>query len=249
MPHLQNLILVACHSVYTGMDYKHPDAASSWLLLDYQQKSQPHSFLQHIQMGVEKAADDPQAALIFSGGKTRPDAGPRAEALGYWMLAESIEWYEQKDVRLRAFTEEHARDSYENLLFSLCRFYELTGHFPLFITVIGYDFKETRFTDIHRAAVGYPAVQFEYLGTPATANDNNNEGQQQQQQHSTPEQGEAKVLEMWEQDMYGCHGDLAAKRRERDPFAWGPVSAERCPPMEELLDWCGPGVFDGMLPW
>ena len=26
-----------------------------------------------------------------------------------------------------AFTEEHARDSYENLLFSLCRFHELTG--------------------------------------------------------------------------------------------------------------------------
>ncbi len=32
---------------------------------------QTHSFVQHIQLGVEQAAADPSALLLFSGGKTR----------------------------------------------------------------------------------------------------------------------------------------------------------------------------------
>lgn len=39
------------------------------------------------------------------------------------------------EVRSRALTEEHARDSFENLLFSVCRFRELTGSYPHNITV------------------------------------------------------------------------------------------------------------------
>jgi hypothetical protein len=38
-------------------------------------------------------------------------------------------------VRWRTLTEEHARDSFENLLFSVCRFRELTGTYPYNITV------------------------------------------------------------------------------------------------------------------
>lgn len=38
-------------------------------------------------------------------------------------------------MRSRALTEEHARDSFENLLFSVCRFRELTGSYPQNITV------------------------------------------------------------------------------------------------------------------
>ncbi len=31
---------------------------------------------------------------------------------------------------VRSAPQEHARDSFENVLFSLCRFHELTGHYP-----------------------------------------------------------------------------------------------------------------------
>ena len=37
----------------------------------------------------------------------------------------------------RALTEEYARDSFENLLFSVCRFRQLTGAYPANITVRG----------------------------------------------------------------------------------------------------------------
>lgn len=35
-PHLRNLVLVACHSVYTGLDFRNSEEQSSWFLLDYQ---------------------------------------------------------------------------------------------------------------------------------------------------------------------------------------------------------------------
>ena len=34
-PHLRNLVLVACHSVYTGLDFHNTEEKSSWFLLDY----------------------------------------------------------------------------------------------------------------------------------------------------------------------------------------------------------------------
>ena len=63
--------------------------------------------------------------------------------------------------------QEHARDSFENLLFSLCRFYELTGHYPDNVLVIGYNFKHERFADLHRAALRWPDQKFTFVGTPA----------------------------------------------------------------------------------
>lgn len=139
-PHLRNLVLVACHSVYTGLDFTTSDDKSSWYLLDYQKvgaaygrfiwlaacswlaagsqqapalgrtqqqrqqlnmqhthvcvvaaltragfvlkqspptyllqdvPGQTNSFVEHIQLGVKEAAADPDALLLFSGGKTR----------------------------------------------------------------------------------------------------------------------------------------------------------------------------------
>lgn len=106
-PHLRNLVLVACHSVYTGLDFKHSEEKSSWYLLDYQKDvhGQTQSFVEHIQLGVKEAAADPESLLLFSGGKTRRDAGPRAEGEGYWLVAEAAQWYGTAGVRERAFTE------------------------------------------------------------------------------------------------------------------------------------------------
>jgi len=56
----------------------------------------------------------------------------------------------------RVISEEFARDSYENFLFSLCRFYEITERYPEKITVIGFGFKERRFIDLHRKAIRFP---------------------------------------------------------------------------------------------
>ena len=64
----------------------------------------------------------------------------------------------------RATTENYALDSFQNLLFSIARFREFTGHYPEHITVVGYDFKRPRFTQLHRAALRWPMEKFTYIG-------------------------------------------------------------------------------------
>jgi hypothetical protein len=82
----------------------------------------------HIQRGVQIAARDQNALLVFSGGQTRSNAGPRSEGLSYWLVGEHFQWWgKATDVRERAVVEEFARDSFENLLFSIARFKEVVG--------------------------------------------------------------------------------------------------------------------------
>lgn len=46
LPDLKNLILVACHAVFVGSDYREAEEQASWLLLDYQ-KVEHYAFLAH----------------------------------------------------------------------------------------------------------------------------------------------------------------------------------------------------------
>lgn len=241
MPQLTSLVLVACHSVYKATDYGHPEDVSSWSLLDYQKKTpgQTHSFVEHIQLGVKQAASDEKTMLLFSGGQTRKEAGPRAESMGYWLVAEANDWFGfRENVRHRAFTEEHSRDSLENIMFSLCRFYELTGAYPEKITVISYEFKEKRFVDVHRKAIKWPRARIAFVGTPTL------------DEKATV--GEEHVRSLFEKDPYGCTGELAKKRKARDPFGNGGYNADRCPAMKPLLDMVrceAPWTQGGSLPW
>jgi hypothetical protein len=73
----------------------------------------------------------------------------------------------------RATSENHALDSYQNLLFSVARFFEYTGRFPRKITVVGYEFKRRRFTELHRHAMRWPAALFVYEGIDGEMMDSN----------------------------------------------------------------------------
>ncbi len=68
---------------------------------------------------------------------------------------------------LRATTENYALDSYQNPVFSIARFYEYTGRWPARITVVGYEMKRRRFTELHRAALHWPLDRFGYVGIDA----------------------------------------------------------------------------------
>ena len=86
---------------------------------------------------------------------------------------------------LRATTEDYALDSYQNLLFSIARFHEYTGHYPRLITVVGYEMKRRRFTELHRAALRWPPARFNYIGIDA-------EGEEA----SKAQEGEVRTLYM-----------------------------------------------------
>ncbi|CAN0928597.1 Uncharacterized protein C57A10.07 [Linum grandiflorum] len=237
---LKNLVMVAGHSVYTSSSCGSSDKEDSWFLEAYQKHpGQASSFVAHIREGVEKLVEDKGSLLLFSGGETRKDAGPRSEAQSYWAVAESNGWFGKEDsAKWRTLTEEHARDSFENLLFSICRFRELTGTYPHNITVVSYDFKEERFTRLHRSAIRFPESRFFYSGTPASPTSKD-----------AAFKGEALVRSQFQEDPYGCRGSLWRKKLGRDPFRRSIPYPNGCPEIGPLFRYCGQTLYPGSLPW
>lgn len=237
---LHNLVMVAGHSVYTSNSCGKIEDESSWYLEPYQKNpGQAATFVEHIKVGVQTAAKDDESLLLFSGGETRKSAGPRSEAQSYWTVAEAEVWFGKKDaVRSRTLTEENARDSFENLLFSICRFRELTGTYPHNITVVSYDFKEERFSQLHRSALRFPENRFSFHGTPAPPA--SIEGAMK---------GEAIARAQFQSDPYGCFGTLHRKRVKRDPFHRIVPYPSGCPELKDLFNYCGPSLYSGVLPW
>ncbi|GER43437.1 Ras-related small GTP-binding family protein [Striga asiatica] len=79
------VVMVAGHSVYTSSRCEKVDEENAWYLQPYQKRlGQAATFVQHIQKGVEIVANDDVALLLFSGGETRKEAGPRSEAQSYY---------------------------------------------------------------------------------------------------------------------------------------------------------------------
>ena len=63
------------------------------------------SFVEHIQLGIREAVKDEHALLLFSGGQTRKYAGPRSEALSYWLVAQSAHWFNHSRIQERTYLE------------------------------------------------------------------------------------------------------------------------------------------------
>lgn len=202
MAKLTHLLLVPGHAVWNLRE--DPTMDSSWFLKPYQ-NTEPRYFLQHIQAGVERAAADDSALLIFAGGPTEEDAGPLSEALGYHAIADWFVWWGYKEVRQRTFLEEYSLDSFQNLEFSLHRFRQITGDWPERITVFGWGFKCRRIAELHRSALGWERP-FEYVAVNDPAN--------------LPEvmEREARTCAEFQADPRGEASPIADKRRQRDHF-------------------------------
>lgn len=241
-----HLVVVCGHAVTTAESLADVDASdAAWSLLPYQRgQDLPASFVAHVRAGVEVVQRDPDALLVFSGGQTRPTAGPRSEGGAYWAVAEHFAWWgSADDVRPRAVVEEYARDSFENLLFAIGRFKQVTGRYPAKFTVVGYAFKRDRFATLHAPALGIAPAAFKYVGLDPPLGSRFN--------LDAAARGEyAHALRLFSEDPYGCASPLlVAKRLERNPYLRAVPYALSCPELRKLLDWCGPGLFPDPLPW
>lgn len=243
---LDTLVLVAGHAIHVAPDFLDPFVDESWSLLPFQE-GEPRAYVEHIQAGIELATRNPASLLVFSGGQTRADAGPRSEGRSYWRIADHLLGWDP-EVRARATTEEYARDSFENLLFGICRFFEVTARFPANVEVVSWRFKERRF-DLHRAAIRFPAERFGFIGV----NDPDD--------LALAESGERAAIALFTEDPYGVRlappgsppgerrNHLGEKRRERNPFGRRAPYPLSCPDLAPLLAYAGSTLFEGRLPW
>ena len=232
---LRNLVLVAGHAVYVADDFENPLADDSWLLQAFQQ-GEPPFYVEHIRRGVELAAADHQSLLIFSGGQTRREAGPRSEAQSYWMIARHYFWWGGAGVADRATTEEFARDSFDNLLFGLCRFRECVEDYPEKVTVVSWAFKEQRFA-LHRDALSFPEKGFVFEGVNNPAD------------LTAAVRGEERALTLFAADPYGAGEELSRKEEERNPFNRTHPYETSNPALTGLLRHTGREKYTGALPW
>jgi hypothetical protein len=111
--------------------------------------------------------------------------------------------------------------------------------FCTFVTqVVSYDFKDERFVQLHRTALGFPESRFFFSGTPATPT-----------AREAAVKGEAAVRSQFLEDPYGCLGSLHVKRLKRDPFHRSIPYPNGCPELKGLFSYCGPVPYSGHLPW
>ncbi|CAE7478516.1 unnamed protein product [Symbiodinium natans] len=259
------MVMVAGHAVVMADSLEHIlHKESDWFLESYQRgQDLPQALVGHIKAGVEAAALDPKALLIFSGGQTRAAAGPRDEGWSYYRVAEYFDWWgettsrpdlwteaQQRSQRTstylpvaqRTVTEEFALDSFQNVLFSLCRFREVVGHYPDKITVVSFTFKKHRFSELHRGALRFLGARFSYIGIQPPAGSRFD--------LVKAEAGEQEAAKLFQSDPYGCHSQvLVEKRQARNPFQRTTPYLLSCPEIRPLLEWCGPDIFPGSLPW
>ena len=253
---LTNLILVAGHAVYIADDFARPAADESWYLQPFQKGEAPF-YIEHIRKGVELAVAETRSLLVFSGGQTRREAGPRSEALSYWMIANHFHWWWRTNVSLRATTEEYARDSFENLLFGICRFFECAGKPPQEVTVVSWAFKKERF-DLHRQAIQFPPNRFHFVGVndpidltgAKEAETDNAKDPFEKDPYAT-----GKNPHTYTRKGNTVTVNLKSKREERNPMNRTPPYALSYPDLKGLLEYSDtqpyPGTQQnlGQLPW
>jgi len=231
--HPTSLILVAGHAIVRRLDSLESD--EGWFLKHFQ-AGEAKSYIEHVRHGVILASGEPDAILLFAGGQTDSQAGPRSESQGYWLVADHFDWFGHRHVIPRASTEEFSMDSFENLLFGLCRFKELTGSYPENLTVVGWNFKRYRF-EMHRVALHFPLHRFRYEGVgdpPDLATNQHFEGLRRA---------------MFKDDPFGQSEEAARKKRVRNFSCRQHGYHKSCPEITSLLDGQVPTGREIMLPW
>ncbi|KAI0295861.1 hypothetical protein B0F90DRAFT_1637318 [Multifurca ochricompacta] len=240
---LDHLVIVPGHSIWTGSRPEDAEVEESWILASYQKgRRRPSIFRAHISRGSQIAIEDPRALLVFSGGYTSL-LSATSEAESYLRFARVTGLIPPSDSFTRVTTEDAALDSFQNVLFSIARFREITGAYPHRITVVGHDFKRRRFEQLHRLALRWPNLHFTYDGIPLHNEADEREGTA----------GElANAFNPYSTDLYGCHAPLVQKRAGRNFHARTHGYHVGAPELRELLEWCprdGTQIFSGALPW
>ncbi len=209
-PDYRYLVLVPCHGVYVGTERRHAYTPDYWIS---KFRNEGEFYTEHLMAGLKEAAQGQQYMFMPSGGMTMWAAGPVSEGESYWFLADQFNWGTDSSIRNRTFPETFARDSFENLLFSIARYVKLVGEMPKDIIICGWAFKKERYA-IYADALRLRNGQMHYLevNMPIGKEDD----------LKTPRglalAGERNALSELAISPVGNTPAMNAKREARDPF-------------------------------
>jgi len=141
------LLILHCYGVYHKRHFytEHPEQIKIY-------KAQLKKALQLLNAGNYDV-------LIISGGYTKPQV-EKSEARGMLDWSEDLGLVTDKGIIL---LEEYAQDSFENLLFSMCRFFQFFGEFPASIGSCTWKFNIRRF-EIFAQKLALPNFQVVPVG-------------------------------------------------------------------------------------
>lgn len=263
----ESLVIVCCHGIFhpdassSEFPLYSPHDENNWHLADFQKSNldtgkpgEQETFLAHILAGIdvlnsEWSPDVPKKTLlVMSGGPTKPSLTALSEARSYYHAALAQELAQgnhgggrthQLYSRGRILLEEHATDSFQNLLFSILLFRQVTGRYPKSIRVITHAFKARRFLDLHAPAIRWPSERIQVQGIdPVMSGAEREQTIKGEEQHGfTP----------WLDDPLGTDEVLASKRKSR---GWDEQVAERLVEgLEDSVKELVKGIVPKGLPW
>lgn len=216
-----HLIIVPCHSIWRGGNGL-GEQASEWFLQEFQKTGNDHlCFVDHLLRGEQTLLEDAKSIMVISGGKTKEEAGQVSEAESYHKLLR-CHWDRsrnnaRKALDERIFIEPYARDSFENVIFLICKFHEVCRTYPVYVTISGFQFKQERFISLHLGrALKFDINKVKYLGNFPSPQLQGSERDAYYQEIEVSERRNA--LEPFEKDLYGIRLYLFKKRVSRNPF-------------------------------
>ncbi|ORX57930.1 hypothetical protein BCR36DRAFT_344821 [Piromyces finnis] len=247
-----HLIIVAGHGIGKTIN-KIPIEVNDWNIQPFQ-REEINTFLTHILTGILIAKYNKNSTLIFSGGQTQNRAGPMTEGQSYWFIANSMKWLDIENIKERATSEEFAKDSYENLIFSICRYHEFTGKYPKFITLISYPYKQYRFFNLHRKAIKYPENKFQFVGITYDLIDEDNSSKIfpekiTEMPDNLPDFEVKHSINNFKKDPFGCEGVLKQKKIDRNPFNRNNPYSNSCPELKGILEYCLNNKLTNEIQW
>ncbi|KAF2003763.1 hypothetical protein P154DRAFT_543776 [Amniculicola lignicola CBS 123094] len=178
---VEELVIVCCHAIFhpdadsPSLPLSSPRLESNWHLAPFQMSNpdtgkpgEHETFMAHITAGI-----DAIAAGVSNGGATKRALTALTEARSYYnaALADVLSQGHHAGGLVsklfdsgRILLEEHATDSFQNLLFSVLLFRQTTGFYPKQVRVITHAFKSKRFLDVHAPTIQWPSNSIRVQG-------------------------------------------------------------------------------------
>lgn len=242
-------IAVCCHAVYTGSAQDSPFDETNWILKPFQRgdaskgKAGEHTtFIKHLQHAVHCWQKSSNGILVLSGTATERPQWDGTEARGYMRILDFL--MPDLQGKERILLEEHATDSYQNLLFSVLEYHKRCEEWPQSLTVVTHAFKRHRIMELHARAVGWPSACIDFHGIDPPFSE---------EEREMVEESEKKCCEAWEKDLYGVRSPLRQKRIERGMDEKAVLELHDDGDVQGLLRWdggCEPAKsYPDQLPW